>query len=187
MADEKITRDMTIEDVFKRFPNKGQKLAQEITNAGLHCVGCSASTWETIEAGMYGHGMSDEEIDGLIERLNAILAEKEDLTTITITDRAAKKYLEILEEEGKTGWGLRFGEKAAGCSGFEFFLDFSEKPKTGDTILESNGIQIHIHHKSADRLMGSVIDYVDGLHGAGFKVSNPHIKSSCGCGSSHGY
>jgi iron-sulfur cluster assembly protein len=182
-----ITRDMTIEDVFKRYPSKSQKLAQEITNAGLHCVGCSASTWETIEAGMYGHGMADTEIDGLIERLNAILAEKEDLSTISITERAAKKYRQILEEEGKSGWGMRFGEKAAGCNGFEFFLDFSEKAKVGDLILESNGIQIHIHHKSTDRLMGSVIDYVDGLHGAGFKISNPNIKSSCGCGTSHGY
>lgn len=182
-----ITRDMTIEEIFKSFPSKGQKLAQEITNAGLHCVGCSAATWETLEAGMYGHGMSDAEIDGLVKRLNTILAEQEDLSTITITERAAKKYLQILEEEGKTGWGVRFGEKAAGCSGFEFFLDFSEKPKVGDIILESNGIQIHIHHKSVDRLMGSVIDYVDGLHGAGFKVSNPHVKSTCGCGTSHGY
>jgi len=184
---ETITRDTTIEEIFKRFPSKGQKLAQEITNAGLQCVGCSASTWETLEAGMYGHGMSDEQIDGLVSRLNAILQEKEDLSTIALTERAAKKYLEILEEEGKAGWGLRFGEKAAGCSGFEFFLDFSEKPKAGDLVLESNGVQIHLHHKSVERLMGSVIDYVDGLHGAGFKVSNPHIKSSCGCGNSHGY
>lgn len=184
---ETITRDMTIEDVFKRFPGKSQKLAQEMSNAGLHCVGCSASTWETIEAGMYGHDMTDEQIDSLLKKLNAIISEEEDLSTITITERAAKKYLEILEEEGKSGWGIRFGEKAAGCSGFEFFLDFSEKPKTGDLILESSGIQIHIHHKSADRLMGSVIDYVDGLHGAGFKISNPNVKSACGCGNSHGY
>jgi len=182
-----ITREMTIEDIFKRFPSKSQKLAQEITNAGLHCVGCSASTWETVEAGMYGHGMSDEEIDGLVSRLNGILEEKEDLSTVTITERAAKKYNQILEEEGKVGWGMRFGEKAAGCSGFEFFLDFSEKPKVGDMILESSGIQIHMHHKLADRLMGSVIDYVDGLQGAGFKITNPHVKSSCGCGTSHGY
>jgi len=184
---ETITRDMTIEEVLKRFPHKSQKLAQEITNAGLHCVGCSSSTWETIEAGMYGHGIADEDIDSLIHRLNTILEEKEDLSTITFTERAAKKYLQILEEEGKTGWGLRFGEKAAGCSGFEFFLDFSEKPKAGDMVLESKGIQIHIHHKSIDRLMGSVIDYVDGLHGAGFKITNPHVKSSCSCGNSHGY
>jgi iron-sulfur cluster assembly accessory protein len=185
--EQKIHRNMTIEEIFKSFPNKGQKLAQEMTNAGLHCVGCSASTWETVEAGMYGHGMTDESIDDLLGKLNRILDEKEDLSTITITEKAAKKYLDILKEEGKVGWGLRFGEKAAGCSGFEYFLDFSEKPKVGDLILESNGIQIHIHHKSVERLMGSMIDYVDGLNGAGFKVSNPNVKSSCGCGTSHGY
>ena len=65
---ETITRDMTIEDVFKRFPGKSQKLAQEMSNAGLHCVGCSASTWETIEAGMYGHDMTDEQIESLPHR-----------------------------------------------------------------------------------------------------------------------
>lgn len=182
-----IHREMTIEEVFKKFPHKGQKLAQEMTNSGLHCVGCSASTWETIEAGMYGHGMDDEQIEDLLERLNAVLAEKEDLTTITLTEKAANKFREILEEEGKTGWGLRYGERAAGCSGFEYFLDYSEKAKPGDMVLESQGIEIHIHQKSADRLMGSVIDYVDGLQGAGFKISNPNVKSSCGCGSSHGY
>ncbi|HSW70982.1 MAG TPA: iron-sulfur cluster assembly accessory protein [Gammaproteobacteria bacterium] len=184
---EQITRDMTIEEIFKRFPSKSQKLAQEVTNTGLHCVGCSAATCETLEAGMYGHGMTDSDIDGLVGRLNQILAEKEDLTTITITERAAKKYLEILTEEGKTGWGIRFGERAAGCSGFEYFLDYSEKAKPGDLLLESQGIQIHLHHKSVDRLMGSVIDYIDGLNGAGFKITNPNVKASCGCGNSHGY
>ena len=131
--------------------------------------------------------MDDETIDSLLGKLNKILDEKEDLSTISMTEKAAKKYLQILDEEGKSGWGLRFGEKAAGCSGFEYFLDFSEKPKVGDLLLESNGVQIHIHHKSVERLMGSVIDYVDGLNGAGFKVSNPNVKSSCGCGTSHGY
>jgi iron-sulfur cluster assembly accessory protein len=182
-----ISRDMTIEDVFKRFPSKSQKLAQEMTNTGLHCVGCSASTWETIEAGMYSHGFTDEQIDGLIGKLNTILGEKEDLSTITLTPRAAKKFNDILDDEGKTGWGLRYGEKAAGCSGFEYFLDYSEKPKVGDTIFESQGIQIHVQQNALERLLGSVIDYVDGLQGAGFKISNPNVKSSCGCSSSHGY
>lgn len=178
---------MTIDEIFKKFPSKSPKLAQEMTNTGLHCVGCSASTWETLEAGMYGHGMSDEAIDQLLDRLNKILEEKEDPDTVTITEKAAKKYNEILNEEGKVGWGLRFGERAAGCSGFEYFLDYSEKAKPGDLILESQGIQIHLHHKSADRLMGCVIDFVDGLHGAGFKITNPNVKASCGCGNSHGY
>ncbi|HSX25416.1 MAG TPA: iron-sulfur cluster assembly accessory protein [Chlamydiales bacterium] len=182
-----ITRDMTIEEIFKRFPHKSQKLAQEMTNMGLHCVGCSASTWETIEAGMLGHGMTEEDLTKLLNNLNKVLAEQEDLTTITITPKAAAKFLNILAEEGKTGWSLRFGERAAGCSGFEYFLDYSEKAKPGDLVLESSGIQIHLHHKSADRLMGCVIDYLDGLQGAGFKITNPNVKSACGCGTSHGY
>ncbi len=182
-----ISRDMTIEEIFKRFPGKSQKLAQEMTNAGLHCVGCSASTWETVEAGMYGHGFTDEEIDSLLGRLNEILTEQEDLSTITLTAKAAAKFQEILSSEGKSGWGMRFGEKAAGCSGFEYFLDYSEKAKEGDMVFESHGVQVHIQEKSLPRLIGSVIDYVDGLQGAGFKISNPNVRSSCGCGSSHGY
>jgi iron-sulfur cluster assembly protein len=184
---EQIHRQMTIEEVFTSFPNKGPKLAQEMSNSGLQCVGCSAATWETIEEGMLGHGYKDEQIDSLISRLNEILNEKEDLTTITLTPKAAEKYREILKEEGKEGWGLRFGEKAAGCSGFEYFLDYSQGPKEGDTIFTSEGIQIHVHHTSLARLLGSVIDYAHGLQGAGFKVSNPNVKSSCGCGTSHGY
>lgn len=182
-----IDRNMTIDEIFKKFPHKSPRLAQELTNAGLNCVGCSAATWETLEAGMYSHGMGEDQISQLLGKLNQILNEKEDPDTITITERAAKKYREILEEEGKAGWSLRFGERAAGCSGFEYFLDYSDKAKPGDLVLESQGIQIHLHHKSADRLMGSVIDYVDGLHGAGFKITNPNVKASCGCGSSHGY
>ncbi len=182
-----IHRDMTIDEIFKKFPQKSPKLAQEMSNQGLQCVGCSASTWETLEAGMYSHGKNDGEIEDLLKRLNRILEEKEDPNTVTLTERAAKKYLEILEEEGKAGWGLRFGERAAGCSGFAYFLDYAEKAQPGDLVLESRGVQIFLNHKSTDRLMGCVIDFVDGLHEAGFKITNPNVKASCGCGNSHGY
>ena len=185
--EDRIHRQMTIEEVFTRFPSKSQKLAQEMTNTGLHCVGCCAATWETIEAGMLGHGFEESAIDALIGRLNSILEEKEDPTTITLTKKAAEKFQEILAEEGKTGWGLRFGEKAAGCSGFEFFLDYSQKAKEDDLIFEAHNVQIHVNKKALSRLLGSVIDYVDGLQGAGFKISNPNVKSACGCGNSHGY
>jgi len=184
---ERITKDMTIESIFTRFPQKGQKLAQEMTQFGLHCVGCGAATWETLEAGMLGHGMDESKIEELLDRLNAILDEELDLSSITLTPVAAKKYLEILEEEGKKGWGLRLAEKAAGCSGFEYALDFSEKAKDSDETFTSEGIEIHVDQASKSRLLGSVIDYVDGLQGAGFKISNPNVKSSCGCGSSHNY
>lgn len=184
---KKIHRQMTIESILSMFPFKAQKLSQEITNAGLHCVGCHAATWETLEAGMYGHGMNDEQIDRLVNRLNALLEEETDQTTITITPRAAKKYLEILAEEGKQGWGLRFAERMAGCNGFEYALDYSEKALETDETFECLGIQIHIDKPMVSRLLGSEIDFVDGLQGSGFKISNPNVRSSCGCGTSHGY
>ncbi|MBN9378837.1 MAG: iron-sulfur cluster assembly accessory protein [Chlamydiales bacterium] len=182
-----IHRQMTIEQILSLFPFKAQKLAQEITRAGLHCVGCHAATWETLEAGMLGHGMGEDQINTLVERLNALLQEETDRSTISITARAAKKYLDILQEDGKPGWGIRFEERMAGCSGFEYVLDFSEKAEENDEVFVSNGIEIHVEKNMVPRLLGSEIDYVDGLQGAGFKISNPNVRSSCGCGSSHNY
>ncbi len=182
-----IHRNMTIEEILSMFPYKAQKLSQEITNAGLHCVGCSAATWETLEGGMLGHGKTQDQIDHLVKRLNSLLEEEVDYTTIAMTKRAAEKYLSILQDEGKQGWGIRFAEKMAGCNGFEYCLDYSEKALADDTTFVSHGIQIHINKAMAKRLVGSEIDYVDGLQGAGFKISNPNVKSSCGCGTSHGY
>ncbi|OJV09481.1 MAG: hypothetical protein BGO14_03500 [Chlamydiales bacterium 38-26] len=106
---------------------------------------------------------------------------------MSITARAAKKYLDILQEDGKPGWGIRFEERMAGCSGFEYVLDFSEKAEENDEVFVSNGIEIHVEKNMVPRLLGSEIDYVDGLQGAGFKISNPNVRSSCGCGSSHNY
>ena len=184
---KKINRQMTIEEILGMFPYKAQRLSQEITNAGLHCVGCHAAVWETLEAGMYTHGKNEEEIEELVKRLNALLDEEIDVTSIRITTRAAAKFLEILADENKQGWGMRFAEEMAGCNGFEYVLDFSEKPDADDVIFESNGIQIHVKNGMLKRLLGSEIDYVEGLRGSGFKISNPNVRSSCGCGTSHNY
>jgi iron-sulfur cluster assembly protein len=189
MADKqrKITADMTIEDIFSSFPDKSQKLAQELTNAGLNCVGCQASTWETLEAGVLSHGYGETDLAKLLDRLNGILSHEIDLNTISITPRAAEKLRQILADEGKEGWGLRFGDKAAGCSGFEYILDYSEKAKTDDTTFNSQGVEIHVQNQMVKRLLGSEIDFIDGLNGSGFKISNPNVKGSCGCGKSQSY
>lgn len=184
---EKIVKEMTIEGIFSQFPHKSQKLAQEMTNSGLHCVGCGAAVWETLEAGMLSHGFAPEEIDEMVERLNGILQQQVDLSAITLTKRAADKFRHILKEEGKEGWGLRFGDRAAGCSGFEYVLDYSEKAQDSDQVFASEGIEIHIEKSDVSRLLGSEIDFVDGLNGSGFKISNPNVKGSCGCGKSQSY
>lgn len=184
---KKIHRQMTIDDILNVFPHKAQKLAHAMSKAGLQCAGCHASTWETLEAGMFGHGMTDRQIDTLVVQLNDILEEKTDNNTVSMTARAANKYREILKEEGKEGWSLRFGEEMAGCNGFEYVLDYSEKALPDDTVFHSHGMEIHVNNALVTRVLGSEIDYIDGLHSSGFKVSNPHVRSSCGCGHSHGY
>ena len=184
---QKIYKEMTIEEIFSKFPQKSQKLAQEMTNRGLHCVGCGAAVWETLEAGMLSHGFTIEDVEEMVDRLNEILSQATDLSTITLTKRAANKYRQILQEEGKESWGLRFGDRAAGCSGFEYVLDYSEKAGEEDQVFLSEGIEIHVHKADVSRLLGSEVDFVDGLNGSGFKISNPNVKGSCGCGKSQSY
>ena len=121
-------------------------------------------------------------------RLNQILSEETDLSTISVTKKAADKYKAILKEEGKECWALRFGLKAAGCSGFEYLLDYSEQPEADDEVFATlHDLALHVHKNDVPRLIGCEIDYVDGLNGAGFKISNPNVKGSCGCGKSQSY
>lgn len=187
MEKQEITKDMTIEEIFSHFPQKAQKLAQEMTNAGLHCVGCQAATWETLEAGMLGHGYAVEEIQALLDCLNEILEQETNANSINLTKRAAEKFKQILKDEDKEDWGLRFGDKAAGCSGFEYTLDFSKEAKKDDETFNSQGINIHVNKNNVARLLGAEIDYVEGLNNSGFKITNPNVKSSCGCGKSQSY
>jgi iron-sulfur cluster assembly accessory protein len=185
---EEITRDMTIQDMFAKFAPKAQKLAQELSRAGLNCVGCSASTWETLESGMLRHGYGEEAIVALLNRLNDIAKKPTQAAQsgIALTERAAEQFKHVSKLEGKEGWALRFDEEPAGCSGFEYVLGFSEKPTEADAVYTSHGVEIHVPKIALCRLEGCEINYVDGLHG-GFEIDNPNARNSCGCGSSHGY
>lgn len=183
-----ISKEMTIDDILSSYPSKSQKLAMEMASIGLQCVGCGASTWETLEAGMLGHGMQEEEIEKLVTKLNQIILQEEaDPGTITMTARAVEKFKEILADEGKSGWALRFGDRPGGCSGYEYTLDFSEKKEPEDEVFAHHGIEIHVHRSMVDRLLGSEIDYMEGLRHSGFKVTNPNVRGSCGCGNSQTY
>lgn len=180
---EVIHRQMTIEDILSLFPNKAQKLSATITEAGLHCVGCQAAVFETLEGGMALHGKSEEEIDTLVTKLNALLQEKIDLSSIHLTESAAKKFLEILQEEGRNGVALRFSVEPMGCSGFEYVLDFSEERQDHDVVFSSHGVEIHVEESKVPSLLGTEIDYVEGARGSGFKITNPNENASCGsCG-----
>jgi len=96
---------------------------------------------------------------------------------ITLTDKGAEKVREFLDAQSAVAdtAGLRVGVRGGGCSGFQYALAFDEQ-RSGDAVFEDQ--------PSLPYVRGSVIDFVDGLQGAGFKVDNPNVIAACGCGSS---
>jgi iron-sulfur cluster assembly protein len=104
---------------------------------------------------------------------------------ITLTDKGAEKVREFLDAQAAVAEtsGLRVGVRGGGCSGFQYALAFDEQ-REGDSVFEDKGIRLLVDGPSLPYVRGSVIDFVDGLQGAGFKVENPNVVAACGCGSS---
>lgn len=103
---------------------------------------------------------------------------------ITITPKAAEKVREIRATEKLGEQGLRLRVIGGGCSGFQYDLYFEEDVAPTDEVFESEGIPLYVDMISFQYLDGVQVDYLEGLHGAGFKFLNPNAKSTCGCGSS---
>jgi iron-sulfur cluster insertion protein len=106
-------------------------------------------------------------------------------TPVLLTAKAVEMVKHLRAKEGlPEGHALRVAVVGGGCSGFSYQLDFDDGPKADDTVLEYEGIRVLVDAASAQYLSGTEIDYVSGLHGGGFKFSNPKATHTCGCGSS---
>jgi iron-sulfur cluster assembly accessory protein len=103
---------------------------------------------------------------------------------LALTDVAVEKVKEVMNREGLKDGGLRVSIVGGGCSGFQYNLGLDESPREDDTIIEQNGVKLFLDPISQQYVYGTTIDYVNGLHGAGFKFVNPNAARTCGCGSS---
>jgi iron-sulfur cluster assembly accessory protein len=109
-----------------------------------------------------------------------------EVSMVTLTETAAKRIVDLRLEEGKPEWGLRVRVVGGGCSGMSYELGWDETAGEDDDVVESHGVKVFVDSKSAPYVAGSEIDYIDNeMLGAGFKIQNPNVKSSCGCGASH--
>jgi len=70
MAD-KITKDMTFQQVLQKYP----ETARVFLERGMHCIGCMAASFESIEQGATAHGM---DVDELMKDLNKAVEEKKE-------------------------------------------------------------------------------------------------------------
>lgn len=105
------------------------------------------------------------------------------LPAVTLTESAAQHIAEILGEANLESKGLRIYIETGGCSGMSYAMEISAR-KPGDEEFTAHGVKLFVEDRGLVYLAGSVIDYKDGLSGAGFRITNPNAKQTCGCGKS---
>jgi len=104
--------------------------------------------------------------------------------TLAMTDAAVEWVKRIRAKEGKEGQALRLGVKAGGCSGYSYFMGFTQSERAGDLVLQYDGLTVYVDPRSLEILRGTTVDFARGMLGSGIQFKNPRVKKSCGCGES---
>lgn len=104
---------------------------------------------------------------------------------IKVKDSARDKIFNLLQSEGKAQDSfVRVGVKGGGCSGLMYNLEFDSEQHEDDKLIEDNQVKILVDKKSVLYLVGTELDFSDGLNGKGFSFINPNASRTCGCGES---
>ena len=103
---------------------------------------------------------------------------------ITLHDSAVRQLRVLVEQRQTPEAGLRLAVRGGGCSGLSYVLEWAEKPRERDKVFEREGVRVFVDPKSFLYLAGTELVYEQGLMASGFKLNNPNVKSSCGCGES---
>ncbi len=103
--------------------------------------------------------------------------------TLILSPAAAARVAVIAAKQGKRAI-LRLSVEGGGCSGFQYRFGLADAPETDDVLAETDGVQLVVDPVSLDLVDGALVDYVESLGGAAFRVENPNATAGCGCGSS---
>ena len=104
---------------------------------------------------------------------------------ITLTEAAVRAAKDAILKDGSAGDFLRVSISGGGCSGYQYNLDFEKEPRADDSVLALEGLSVLVDPISGGYLRGTVIDFLNGEGGSGFKFDNPNPRRRlCGCGSS---
>lgn len=102
---------------------------------------------------------------------------------IKVTDKAKNRIYELKKAESEEKKHLRVSVTGGGCSGLMYNLSF-DKEAESDQIFEDNQVKILVDKKSLLYILGTTLDFSDGLNGKGFQFINPNASRTCGCGES---
>jgi iron-sulfur cluster assembly accessory protein len=114
------------------------------------------------------------------------MTQTNDVSTVDLklTENAIQQLKTLLGRNKLMDHALRISVSDGGCSGFSYQLNFEKEQKLGDITLDLQNLTVYVDPKSVPFLQGTVIDFVSGLYGGGFKFTNPNATGTCGCGTS---
>ena len=103
---------------------------------------------------------------------------------ISLTETAAGKVKELLEQEGRFDIALRVAVQPGGCSGLRYAMYLDDEVSDADVFQEQFGVRVVVDRMSAPYLQEAKVDYLDTLEQSGFTIDNPVAQGSCACGHS---
>ena len=103
---------------------------------------------------------------------------------IQLTDGAVEAVRQAIEGAGQPVEGLRIMVEAGGCAGMKYMMGLVADVDPADVVVERDGVKVFVDEASLQHLMGTTVDFVSGLEGAGFTFDNPTATASCSCGKS---
>src|SRR5687768_10678694 len=106
------------------------------------------------------------------------------VTGVVLSDPAAAKVKNLLDQEGRDDLRLRIAVQPGGCSGLVYQLYFDERTLDGDLVRDFDGVEVVVDRMSAPYLSGATIDFADTIEKQGFTIDNPNASGSCACGDS---
>lgn len=181
----RFTEDSVIADVITTFPGA----IETLLSYGLHCVGCSANTADSVGVGARSHGIPDATIAEMIQAVNdkaeRFYASVLSAGGVMLTPAAEEAILRVAAEEKKAGIPLRVEVQGGGCAGFTYVMDFDPQ-RPDDVAYAFPRVTLVAAPEHAAKFGGSLIDYLDGPTGTGFKVDNP-TPTGCTCGTHDGH
>lgn len=148
-----IKRNDLLGDIISKYPEVVPILAQ----SGLHCIGCHVSVSESLEDGCSVHGMSDKEINELVNSANKRVSEFEKMPKVVFTKNA------VLELIGRKEKSNKKYVRIVNSFGGEFDFDTTNDMSDGDVVVTASNsgviVEVLLFSSIERMLRGIEIDY----------------------------